>query len=58
MFTSNNQNQQDNIAYFNGLNPMWANQSLKGNFIYIYIKFYIYKCFYAFFFFFVIERLI
>lgn len=40
MFTSNNQNQQDNIAYFNGLNPMWANQSLKGNFIYIYIKFY------------------
>ncbi|KAG4101436.1 PSP1-domain-containing protein [Neocallimastix lanati (nom. inval.)] len=29
MFTSNNQNQQDNIAYFNGLNPMWANQSLK-----------------------------
>jgi len=45
MFTSNNQNQQDNMAYFNGLNPMWANQSLKGNFIYIYIKFYIYKCF-------------
>jgi len=29
MFTSTNQNQQDNMAYYNGLNPMWANQSLK-----------------------------
>jgi hypothetical protein len=29
MFTTTNQNQHDNMSYYNGLKPMWVNQPLK-----------------------------
>jgi len=29
MFTANNQNQHDNMSYYNGLKPLWVNQPLK-----------------------------
>ncbi|ORY70729.1 PSP1-domain-containing protein [Neocallimastix californiae] len=29
MFTTTNQNQNDNMSYYNGLKPMWVNQPLK-----------------------------
>lgn len=41
MFTTTNQNQHDNMSYYNGLKPMWVNQPLKGTYIIQNIKFFL-----------------